>query len=118
MLNKGAILETPKRLEEEFISNLFFIEKGDGRIRPVINLKHLNQFTPYQHFKMKGWHCLRNILKKRDYICKLDLKKAYFSVPLNSDPENLFGFFGQRNFTGFFNCFVLDPAPRIVSKLL
>ena len=25
--------------------------------RPVINLKHLNQFIPYQHFKMESLHC-------------------------------------------------------------
>ena len=82
MLNKGAIVETPNHLEEEFISNLFLVQKKDGGNLPVINLKHLNQFIPYRHFKMEGLHCLRNILKKGDYIYKLDLRDAYFSVPL------------------------------------
>ena len=83
MLNKGAIVETPKYLEGQFISNLFLVEKKDARNRPVITLKHLNQFIPYQHFKMDGLYCLLNIPKKGDYMCKLDLKDAYFSVPLN-----------------------------------
>ena len=52
MLNKGAIVETPKHLEGTFFSNLFLVEKKDDGNRPVINLKHLNQFIPYQHFKM------------------------------------------------------------------
>ena len=69
MLNKGTIVETPKHLEGN---------------RPVINLKHLNQFIPYQYLKMEGLHCLRNVLKKGGYMCKLDLKDAYFSVTLNS----------------------------------
>ena len=58
MLNKGAIVETPNHLEREFISKLLLVEKKDGGNRPVINLKHLNQFMPYQHFKMEVLHCL------------------------------------------------------------
>ena len=61
MLNKGAIVETPNLLEEgEFIRNLQPFscgEKGRGN-QPIINLKHLNQSIPYQHFKMEGLHCL------------------------------------------------------------
>ena len=83
MLNKGAIVETQNYLEVEFISNFFLVEKKDEDNRPVINLKHLNHFIPYQRFKMEGLHCLRNVLKKGDYMCKLDLKHAYFSAPLN-----------------------------------
>ena len=51
MLNKGAIVETPNHLEGKFFSNLFVEKKDDGN-RPVINLKHLNRFIPYQHFNM------------------------------------------------------------------
>ena len=51
ILNTGAIVETLKHLEGEFI-NLFLVGKkdgggggggGEGGDRPVINLKHLNQ---------------------------------------------------------------------------
>ena len=65
VLNKGAIVGIPNHFEEEFINNLFLAEKKDGENRPVINLKHLNQFIPYQHFNMEGLHCLQNILGKR-----------------------------------------------------
>ena len=54
MLNKGAIVETQKYWEGEFISNLFLAEKKDGGNRRVTNLKHQNQFISYQHFKMEG----------------------------------------------------------------
>ena len=83
MLNKGAIVETPNHLEGEFIGNLFLVEKRDEGDQPVIKLKHLNQFISYQHVKMECWDSLRNILKKEHYMCKLDLRYAYFSVPLN-----------------------------------
>ena len=66
-------------------------------------------FMPYQHFKMEGLYCLRNILKKGDQMFKVDLKDAYFSVSLNPASRNLFGFLGQGSFTSFF-AFVLDQA--------
>ena len=119
MLNKGAIVETPNHLEGEFISNLFLVEKKDGGNRTVINLKLLNQFIPYQHLKMEGLHCLRNSLKKGDYMYKVDLKDAYFSVPSNRASRKFVWFLWSGILYEFLClCFGLGPAPRIFSKLL
>ena len=52
MLLKGAIQETNSS-EGEFLSNIFLVPKKDGGQRPVINLKALNHFVPYEHFKME-----------------------------------------------------------------
>ena len=86
MLNKRATVETPNHLEGELISNLFIAKKKDRSNRPVITLKHLNQF------KMEGLHCVQNILKKGDYMCKLDLKDAHLSIPLNNVSRIFFRF--------------------------
>ena len=69
----------------EFLSSLFLISRKVGGNRPVINLKDPNWFIPYKHFKMAGLHCLRYVLQKGYYICKIDLKGAYFSIPLYQD---------------------------------
>ena len=82
MLEKGAICQT-SHLKEEFLSNVFLVGKKGGVNRPVINLRHLNQFIPYQHFKMESLFCLREMLQKDHFMCKLDMKDAYFSVPLH-----------------------------------
>ena len=85
MLENGAICQT-SHLKEEFFSNVFLVGKKGGGNRSVINLKHLNQFIPYQqvwHFKMEGFFCLREMLQKDDFMCKLDIKDAYFSVTLH-----------------------------------
>ena len=70
-------------MSEGFINNFFLVSKEGRWNKPVMNFKDLNEFKPYQHFKMKVLSCLRNVLKKRYYTCKLDLKDAYFSIPLN-----------------------------------
>ena len=73
---------------EQFVSD----QQNIGWNRPVINLKDLNRFISYKHFKMEGLHCLKYVLQKRDYICKVDLKDAYCSVPLHKDSRKLVRF--------------------------
>ena len=81
MLRKGAIQQV-KSEPGKFLSNLFLVNKSDGGHRPVINLKFLNSFIPYQHFKMEGMHLIKDLLQERDFLIKIDLKDAYFGIPL------------------------------------
>ena len=62
------------------------VPKSDNKYQPIINLKKLNHFVPYAHFKMgklEGLKDVKNTLKEGDWKCKLDLKDACFSVPFN-----------------------------------
>ena len=81
-LNKKAIVEvSPHR--GLFYSNLFLVEKkGEGQ-RPVINLACLNSFIRHHHFKMEDLKVAADILRPQDFMCKIDLKDAYFAVPIN-----------------------------------
>ena len=82
MFEKGAIHLVPQgETSEGFVSNIFLVPKKGGGQRSVINLKNLNQFLRYEHFKMEGVHMLRDLLKKGDFMVKLDLKDAFFTVP-------------------------------------
>ena len=51
LLSKGAIKQIPKS-QAKFVSRLFTVPKKSGGLRPVINLKPLNQFLHLQTFKM------------------------------------------------------------------
>ena len=66
---------------------------------------------------MEGLQNLKYMLRKGDYMCKLDLKDTYFSVPLEKILDNLFPSVGQETCTSFF-VFSLGPARRIFTKLL
>ena len=63
MLLKGAI-QSVSLCKDQYPSNLFLVSKRDGDSRPVINLKHLKSFIPYQHFKMEELNLLQNMLQK------------------------------------------------------
>lgn len=81
MLQKGAIIEVPMEALR-FRSTLFLVEKKERGWRPVRNLRHLNKFLVYRHFKMEGIHLLRDLLLEGDWLVKLDLKDAYFTIPM------------------------------------
>ena len=82
MLRKGAIVFSyPKK--DQFLISLFFVKKKDGGNHPVVNLKDQNRNIPYQQFKMEGMFLLKEMLLQGDKMCKIDLKDAYFPIPLS-----------------------------------
>ena len=91
---------------EIFVSNLFLLKNKDGGNRSVINLKKLNQFIPYNHFNIECLQSVKDVLKKDSFMCKLDLRDAYFSIPLSEDTERYVRFFGETTCTNF-SAFVL-----------
>ena len=62
LLVKGAIVKT-QLTQQNYVSQIFLVEKKDGGQRPVINLKGLNQFVKTEHFKMEGLHLLPNLMQ-------------------------------------------------------
>ena len=75
MLLEGVI-QPVSPCKNQYLCKLFLVSKRDGGNRPVVNLKYLNNFIPYQHFKMDRLNLLQNILHKGYCMCKLDLKDA------------------------------------------
>ena len=55
LLSKGVITESVHE-RDEFISTIFLRPKKDGTHRMILNLKSLNQYVTYYHFKMDTIH--------------------------------------------------------------
>ena len=104
MLNKGAIIKLSEReAQNGFYSNMFLIPKKDGKMRPVINLKKLNQFVHLHHFKMESIQTARELVQPNEWMTKIDLKDAYFTVARYQFTCLLFG---------------LSSAPWVFTKTL
>ena len=84
LLAKGAI-EIVEPINGQFISNIFVVPKKDGSLRPVINLKKLNTFVKYQHFKQESLSFALDLIQRNDYLTSIDLTDAYFSSRIDSD---------------------------------
>ena len=76
LLAKGAVTRLPDS-EQCFVSGIFGIPKSSGGFRPSTNLKGLNKFVEHQQFKMEGLNVLEDIVRKGDFLTKIDLQDAY-----------------------------------------
>ena len=94
-------------------------KKGRGGQRPVINLRNLNKYVQYHHFKMEGIHMLKDMVNPKDCLAKIDLKDAYFTVPINPSYQQYLCFQWEGHFYQF-RClaFGLASAPRVFTKLM
>jgi len=119
LLQKGAIIAVSES-SLQFVSQIFTIPKKDSaQERPVINLKALNAFIQYEHFQMEGLKLLPDLLQQHDWMVKLDLKDAYFVVPMAAEHRKFLRFrWSGRLFE--FQClpFGLSSAPRVFTKLM
>ena len=121
LLAKQAVHYVPTSRQNElgFISSVFVVPKKCGGLRPVINLRPLNSFIPYEHFKMESIHMLKDLLRKDDYLVKVDLKDAYLTVPIWEKHQKYLRFLWRDSLLEF-AClpFGLASAPRVFTKLL
>ena len=116
MLRKGAIQKL-KSEPGKFLSNLFLVNKKDGGHRPVINRKFLNSFIPYQYFKMEGMHLIKDLLQEHDFLIKIDLKDAYFGIPLDKSSRKYIRFQWEGSLYEFLClCFGLGSSPSDFHK--
>lgn len=102
----------------EFISNIFPVPKPNGKIRLILNLKKLNEFVSYQHFKMEHLDYVTDLLFRDDYLASIDLSDAYFSVPVHPDDWRYLKFYWKGSLFSF-RCLVfgLSSSPRIFTRL-
>ena len=84
-----------------------------------MNLRPLNQFLPYEHFKMEGIHMVRDLLRKGDFMVKIDLKDAYFTVPLCQEDQKFIRFMWEGTLYEF-AClpFDLSSTSRVFTKIM
>ena len=118
MLNKGAVRHASPH-STQFVSNLFVVPKKTGDLRPVINLKPLNEFVQYHHFKMEGLSSLLDLLSGGEFLTTIDLKDAYFTINIHPDHYKFLRFTWKSNLHEFV-CppFGLSSAPRVFTKAM
>ena len=67
----------------------------------MVNRKTLNKFIVEEHFKMDGFHMIKDLVRPEDLMAKLNLKDAHFLVQIHPDHQKYLQFHWQRTFYQF-----------------
>ena len=105
MISKGAV----ERVHDPgpgFYSHLFLVEKASGGWRPVIDLSPLNEFVRQTPFKMETASLVLLSVREGDFLASIDLKDAYFQIPIRFVSEGTVLQFKIL-------CFGLSTAPQV-----
>ena len=74
------------------MSSAFTREKRDGSYRMILNLKQLNKRIEYEHFKMDSLQSVLNIIRPNCWMSSVDLKDAFYTVPIHPDHQKFLTF--------------------------
>ena len=104
---------------DSFISNIFIHPKKDGTYRMILNLKPLNEFVDYHHFKMDTFRTALKLIRPGCFMASVDLNDAYYSIPI-AEEDRKFLMFEWKGKYHQFKCLPngLSSAPRIFTKIL
>ena len=91
-LIKKEVISLVKWNKKFFFSSVFTVPKKDESFRMILNLKRLNLSVKYQHFKMETLDDVLNVIKPGVWMGSIDLKDAYYSIPVHSDFQKNFTF--------------------------
>ena len=118
LLSKG-VLELTHRSPGDFISNIFVRPKKDGSYRMILNLKPLNEFVDYHHFKMDTFQTALKLIQPGCFMASVDLKDAYYSIPLHPEHRKYLMFEWEGQYYQF-TCLPngLSSSPRVFTKIL
>ncbi|MEL7079455.1 MAG: reverse transcriptase domain-containing protein, partial [Cyanobacteria bacterium J06582_2] len=117
MLAKNAIEEVKSDFRG-FYNRLFVVAKSTGGWRPVLDVSALNKFVRLTKFKMESPTSVLNSIEKGDWMASIDLKDAYFQVPVHPDSKKFLRFvFGGKVFQFRALCFGLSTAPQVFTRV-
>ena len=118
LILKGTICKCSPRVDQ-FVSSIFLVPKSNGTSRLILNLKKLNDFIETNHFKLEDFRLACKLVSPNWFMGKLDLKDAYYMVPIKKNYRKYLRFFFDGIFFEF-NClpFGLNTAPYVFTKIM
>lgn len=118
-LLKMEVISEVFSCEDQFISPIFLRPKKDGEYRMILNLKKLNKFIAYHHFKLDTFETALKLIKPNCYMASIDLRHAYYSVPIAKADRRYLRFIWKDKifeFSALANG--VACAPRFFTKLM
>jgi len=118
LLNMNVIEEAHSE-EGEYISPIFVRPKKNREYRMILNLKRLNEYVEYHHFKMDTFETALNLIKPKCLMASADLRHAYYSVPIDKQYRKYLRFTWKNKMFQYI-CLPngIGSAPRLFTKIM
>lgn len=105
--------------DQGFYSTIFPVIKRDGSTRVILNLKDLNTYVTFAHFKMETIKDVLQLISPSCFFMTIDFKHAYFSVHVKPEHRKWLRFLWKNNHYQFTSLPQgLSSTPRLFTKLL
>lgn len=118
-LERYERLDVIEECTSEYASPLVPVKKSNGKIRVCLDSRKINSITKKDAYPMRNMNEIFHRLQKARYFSIIDLKDAYFQVPLKESSRNFTAF---RTPKGLFRFkvvpFGLKNAPFTMSRLM
>ncbi len=119
MLAKKAIEVVPPPVSPGYYSSIFLVPKPNGQVRPVFNLSKINLFIVCPHFKMETARSIQEALLPGEYVISIDLKDAYFHIPIHPKFRRYLRFYFQGVVYQFRVLpFGINIAPSVFTRVI
>ena len=93
-------------------------KKGTDKMRGCVDLRKPNECIRYEHFKMEGLHTVAQMLRRNDYMTKIDISDFYHHFLLCRQDSKVMRFMWEGV---KYKCIGMPlgmaPAPRQATKL-
>ena len=117
LMEKGAIEMAPST--PGFYSHLFVVPKTTGGYRPILDLSVLNRYVLKTKFRMETVKTVLSAVREGDWMTSIDLKDAYFQVPIHLDSRKFLRFtWRDQSFQFRVLCFGLSTAPQVFTRMM
>ena len=103
-LVKKRVIVKCSREEGDFVSPIFTVPKKDGNLRLILNLKKLNEYVEFFHFKMEDISTILKLVRKGCWMTSIDLKDAYYSVKICEEDQKFLKFLYNKSYY-MFTCY-------------
>ena len=118
MLAKGAV-EVVQRVSPGFYNLQFLVLKASEAWRPDMDVSRLNKFVAKTKFSMETNQSVLDSIQRGDWIVSMDMKDAYFHVPINLSSRRYLRFvFDDKVYQFRALCFGLSTAPQVFTRVL
>ena len=111
-LQKGGLVVEVR--EPPYCCNPLTVSEKGGKLRLVIDLRHVNQFLDSKKFKYEGLETFAEIVERGEFFVNFDLKSGYHHVDIHAEHQKYLGYKWefQENGKKFTRYFMFTVMPR------